>query len=162
MQLPSFPADLDCRVRNRAGRGSCLGGWSGILGLMVLVVGWLGAVGGRVEASCGHYVFTAAEWAVHSQMVADGPVGERSLWDLIAGRPSDSPRRGPCHGPGCRGGELPASVVAPVAFGSERPASACVLVDWLNFEVLTSEFWSWHELMMGRDVCFLLLRPPRV
>lgn len=162
MRLPPLPADLDRRVRNRAGRGSCLGGWSGIIGVIALAFGWLGATGGRVEASCGHYVFTAAEWAVHSQMVADGPLAERSLMDVIAGRPSDSPRRGPCHGPGCRGGEVPAGWVVPVSFGSERPAAACVLIESLYFESSTSEFWSRHQVEMGREVCFLLLRPPRV
>lgn len=129
---------------------------------MVLVVGWLGAMGGRAEASCGHYVFTAAEWAVHSQMVADGQSVERSLLDVVSGRSSDSPRRGPCHGPGCRGGELPAGVVAPAAFGSERPAPACVLIESLCFESTASAFWPRHQVEMGRDVCFLLLRPPRV
>ncbi len=163
MRFPPLTADLDCCVRNRAGRGSRMGGWSGIIGLVLLAMGWLGAAGGRVEASCGHYVFTAAEWAVHSQMVAEGPAAERSLLAAVSGRPSDSePRRGPCHGPGCRGGELPAGWVAPAAFGSERPAAACVLIESLYFESSPSEFWSRHQVEMGRDVCFLLLRPPRI
>ncbi len=162
MSADLLPAASDATARNRSGRGSLVGRWAGILTLVVLAMGWLSATVERVDASCGHYVFTAAEWAVHSQRVAEGSEAERSLLAAVSGRPGDStPGRGPCHGPGCRGGEVPAGWVVPVPSGSERPAAACVLIESLCFESSTSEFWSRHQVELGREVCFLLLRPPR-
>jgi len=162
MSAALLPAASDTPARNRSGGGSLVGRWAGMLAIVIVSAGWLSAMVERVEASCGHYVFTAAEWAVHSQRVAEGPDAERSLLAAVSGRPGDSaPRRGPCHGPGCRGGEVPAGWVVPVPSGSERPAAACVLIESLYFESSISEFWSRHQVELGREGCFLLLRPPR-
>ena len=134
---------------------------------------------GSASGSCGHYVFTSAEWAAHQRLTDNYPAGLRGLSHnhlftshhrplfkshhrfLVQSdrRPGDD--NAPCHGPSCRGGGFPMNVVASQLPVVDKEQLDIVLVGYQSEYANTGREYPCCSQFSSQEHFAQLLRPPR-
>jgi len=171
LSTDELPAGADGRVRTPRPRHAllCFRGrrwpmartffW--VLGY--LSCGWLlPSNSGMTDGSCGHYVFTKTEWAIHTSQQVSVDLSAANFVDLITGSlPRPGSNRQPCHGPGCRGGEPPVGWSVPPTASSDRLHLDGILSEATAVLPTVCTEPPRYQPLLGCDFGRSLWRPPR-